>query len=231
MARRWPWEKCSNKELLEWRLCDLDLQLEGSGLEEPIERLYGEIAARSLRLRPHCWLSEEWFSPTGIPGIAIPFYLAHPRLKRLERSQSLEVEGGTAAECLRLLRHEAGHALVAWLGGKGGVSDYLLLSGVESRGFDVVLALRLGLVPANVISLGVSLTPIGWRAFTMATFVGSIPLAYFWAYVTVTSASVRALTDLSNPGSLIAALLFAATIGLIVLHWRRVTRRGQVAEE
>ena len=62
-------------------------------------------------MKPHCWLSEEWFSPDAIPGIAIPFYLAHPRLKRLERSQILEVEGGTNAECLRLLRHESGHAL------------------------------------------------------------------------------------------------------------------------
>jgi len=111
MARRWSWERCSNKELLAWRLCDLDLRLEGSWLEEPIERLYGEIAGRSLRLRPHCWLSEEWFSPAGIPGIAIPFYLAHPRLRRLERSQFLEVEGGSPAKCLQLLRHETGHAL------------------------------------------------------------------------------------------------------------------------
>jgi hypothetical protein len=94
-----------------WRICDLGLELEGSGLEAPIEQLYAELAAQKLRLRPHCWLSEEWFSPDGIPGIALPFYLAHPRLKRLERSQILAVEGGTKAECLRLLRHEAGHAI------------------------------------------------------------------------------------------------------------------------
>ena len=111
MSRPATWEKCSNHELLEWRICDLGLQLEDSGLEAPIERLYRELDARNLRLRPHCWLSEEWFSPEGVPGIAIPFYLAHPRLKRLERAQILEVEGGTNAECLRLLRHEAGHAI------------------------------------------------------------------------------------------------------------------------
>ena len=45
-----------------------------------------------------------------MPGIAIPFYLAHPRLMRLERSQMLEVEGGTPEWCLQILRHEAGHA-------------------------------------------------------------------------------------------------------------------------
>ena len=111
MPRAKAWEKCTNQELLEWRLCDLGLTLEGSGLEAPIERLYRELEGRKLRLKPHCWISEEWFSPDGVPGIAIPFYLAHPRLKRLERAQILEVEGGTAAECLRLLRHEAGHAI------------------------------------------------------------------------------------------------------------------------
>jgi len=41
----------------------------------------------------------------------VPFYLLHPRLRRLERSQMLEVEGGTRGECLRILRHEAGHAI------------------------------------------------------------------------------------------------------------------------
>ncbi|MAG33500.1 MAG: hypothetical protein CL908_21700 [Deltaproteobacteria bacterium] len=111
MARAHPWEKCTKRELLEWRLCDLGLQLEETWLERPIERLHEELRGRNLRVRPHCWLSEEWFSPDGVPGIAIPFYLAHPRLKRLERSQILEVEGGTHAECLRLLRHEAGHAV------------------------------------------------------------------------------------------------------------------------
>ena len=111
MPRARAWEKCSNKELLEWRMCDLGLALEGTWLEGPIERLYAELGARDLRVKPHCWLSEEWFSPAGVPGIAIPFYLAHPRLKRLERSQVLSVEGGSHAECQRLLRHEAGHAV------------------------------------------------------------------------------------------------------------------------
>src|SRR5439155_877872 len=49
--------------------------------------------------------------PVGFPGIAIPFYLAHPRLAKLELAQMLEVEGGDAESCLRILRHEAGHAI------------------------------------------------------------------------------------------------------------------------
>ncbi|MGE0702903.1 MAG: putative zinc-binding metallopeptidase [Vicinamibacterales bacterium] len=62
-------------------------------------------------MQPHCWLSDEWFTPDGVPGVAIPFYLAHPRLEKLELAQMLEVEGGDATTCLRILRHEAGHAI------------------------------------------------------------------------------------------------------------------------
>ena len=40
-------------------------------------------------------MSDEWFSPDDTPGIAIPFYLAHPRLMRLERKMIIDVEGGT----------------------------------------------------------------------------------------------------------------------------------------
>ena len=105
------WEGWSDEKLLELRLCDLELQIEGSALEPRIAELRCELLARGLGFRPHYWLSNEWFTPDGIPGIAIPFYLAHPRLARLEQSQMLEVEGGTPAWCMRILRHEAGHAL------------------------------------------------------------------------------------------------------------------------
>ena len=46
-----------------------------------------------------------------MPGIAIPFYLAHPRLMRLERRFMHEVEGGNDKWLMRILRHEAGHAI------------------------------------------------------------------------------------------------------------------------
>jgi hypothetical protein len=74
-------------------------------------QLLAELAARSLLVRPHVWLAEEWFSPRGVPGFAIPFYLAHPRLMRLERAQMHSVEGGTRTSCMRIMRHEAAHAL------------------------------------------------------------------------------------------------------------------------
>ncbi len=105
------WVRLSDEELLDVRLCDLGVTIEGSWLEEAVETLYAELERKDLRLRPHVWLSSEWFCPDGVPGIAVPFYLAHPRLKRLERRQRREVEGGTRSECMRLLRHEAGHAI------------------------------------------------------------------------------------------------------------------------
>lgn len=110
-AMRPQLDELKDEELLDVRLCDLPVRLSGTVLEERAERLHEELAERGLRFRPHAWLSEEWFCPDGVAGFAIPFYLAHPRLMKLERAQMLEVEGGTEKECLRIMRHEAGHAL------------------------------------------------------------------------------------------------------------------------
>jgi hypothetical protein len=101
----------SDDELLQLRICDLKLRIAGSELESHIETFYGELAARGIAVKPVCYLGEEWFCPEGCATIAIPFYLAHPRLKKLEEKMMLEVEGGTESWCLRLLRHEMGHVL------------------------------------------------------------------------------------------------------------------------
>jgi len=105
------WVRLGDEQLLKVRLCDLNLTLEDSRLARPMRRLYAELAGRGIRFRPHAWLSEEWFSPDGVPGIAVPFYLAHPRLERLERRIMHQVEGGNTRWLMRILRHEAGHAL------------------------------------------------------------------------------------------------------------------------
>jgi len=94
------------------RIADLPLRIEGTPLSTNIRRLYRELKARGFDFRPHFWLSDEWFSPDGVPGIAIPFYLAHQRLRKLEREMMLEVEGESSSECMKLLRHETGHALL-----------------------------------------------------------------------------------------------------------------------
>jgi hypothetical protein len=105
------WEKLPDKELLGLRLCELRLSLRECRLYARVQQLYHELDRAGLAFRPHVWLSEEWFSPDGVPGFAIPFYLGHPRLAQLERSQMLECEGASHAECMKILRHEAGHAL------------------------------------------------------------------------------------------------------------------------
>src|SRR5580692_10362331 len=110
-ARRLDWTRLSDQELLQLRICDLRLDLSRSPLQRYVRRLYSELDGRGIRFRPHVWLSEEWFSPDGVPGIAVPFYLAHPRLERLERRMMHAVEGGNMRWLMRIPRHEAGHAL------------------------------------------------------------------------------------------------------------------------
>jgi hypothetical protein len=105
------WVDYDDEQLLDVRICKLGLQFEESPICPRIERLYEELEARGIRFRPHCWLSDDWFTPDGVTGFAVPFYLAHPRLARLERKQMLEVEGGDLAWCMRILRHETGHAI------------------------------------------------------------------------------------------------------------------------
>jgi len=105
------WTRLSDEDLLKLRFCDLKLSLKRSPLASQVKRLYEELESRGIRFRPHVWLAEEWFSPDGVPGIAMPFYLAHPRLERLERRIMREAEGGNTRWQMRILRHEAGHAL------------------------------------------------------------------------------------------------------------------------
>ncbi len=105
------WLSLSDEELLTKRLCDLGLAIAGSEVEPRVAQLYSELEARGISFRPHCYLGDEWFSPGVVPEIAIPFYLAHPRLKQLELRQMLDVEGGTQESCEKILRHECGHAI------------------------------------------------------------------------------------------------------------------------
>jgi hypothetical protein len=109
--RGYWWERLADEELLDLRLCDLDLRIKGSPVEAALDRLEHELERRHVAFRPHHWVAQEWFSPDGVPGIAIPFYLLHPRLQRLERRFMGEVEGGNQTELMKILRHEAGHAV------------------------------------------------------------------------------------------------------------------------
>lgn len=101
----------TKRELLATRICDLGVSIDGTWLEERIEKVRSELVARGIKARPHFWLGDEWSVPDGVPGVAVPFYLAHDRLMALERSQMQTCEGGSLHECIKLLRHEVGHAV------------------------------------------------------------------------------------------------------------------------
>ncbi|MGH6768687.1 MAG: putative zinc-binding metallopeptidase [Xanthobacteraceae bacterium] len=109
--RRFSWASLPDEELLKLRLKDLNVRVEGTWLARCLRQLHEELEERGLRVKPHAWISSEWFSTDETPGIAIPFYLAHPRLMRLERKMIIDVEGSTVPECTRILRHEAGHVV------------------------------------------------------------------------------------------------------------------------
>jgi len=105
------WTTLSDEKLLEVRLSDLGLTIAGTEIEPRLAEINAELDARGIGFHPFYYLSDEWFTPDGVPGIAIPFYLAHPRLAKLELKEMLEVEGGDQESCLKILRHEVGHAI------------------------------------------------------------------------------------------------------------------------
>ncbi len=104
------WQRLPEHALMELSPARMGLSIADTALEPLIQKLYGELAAKSLVFQPPCFLADEWFCPVGIPAIGIPFYLAHPRLRQLEKKKILEVEGGTKTEFMKLIRHETGHA-------------------------------------------------------------------------------------------------------------------------
>src|SRR4030081_3979055 len=104
------WALLSDEQLLERRISKLGLRLEGATLEPLIKQLYDELSATGLTFHPPTHIGDEWFVPIGIPAIFIPFFLVHDRLRALERTMMLEVEGETPEWFMRLMRHEAAHA-------------------------------------------------------------------------------------------------------------------------
>ncbi len=104
------WVNLSDEELLEKRISQLGLRLEGTELQPLVQRLYDELTQKGLTFHPPCHLGDEWFVPVGVPVIFIPFFLAHERLRKLERKMMLEVEGEAPEWFMKLIRHEAAHA-------------------------------------------------------------------------------------------------------------------------
>jgi hypothetical protein len=91
---------------------DLGLRIEGSALEPVLDEFLAELERAGLRkVRPRFYLSTEWGVPDGTVAVAIPFYLADPRLAALHAGRGGHVEGRGRADVLRYLRHEMGHVV------------------------------------------------------------------------------------------------------------------------
>jgi hypothetical protein len=101
------WEG-ERRALLSRRISELGLSIRGTLVERLVDQLYRELADKGLAFRPGVYLSDQWGCPDGTPLIGIPFYLADPRLLRLEEEIAIDVEG--EHDAMRYLRHEAGHA-------------------------------------------------------------------------------------------------------------------------
>jgi len=97
------------QEILGKPIRDLGLKLEGSPLDRFVQQLYRELERKGLKkFRPACYLTDEWGCPSGEPIIGIPFYLADPKLARLEKEMN-DLED--SRQIMMYLRHEAGHAI------------------------------------------------------------------------------------------------------------------------
>lgn len=99
----------TDEQILKLRFKNIKLSVSGTDVQTYIEKLYSELAAKGLTFRPQIFLGDEWFSPEGMNAISVPFYLADLRLKDLEKTLMLEVEGEDPVQFMKLLRHEAGH--------------------------------------------------------------------------------------------------------------------------
>jgi hypothetical protein len=103
-------EKLTLEEILEVRVKDLNLEFT-SEQKASFQKLFSKLKENNIAWRPHIWMSDEWFSPDGVSGFAIPFVLTHPKLIKLEALYLGECEGKNKVEFLKLCAHETGHAI------------------------------------------------------------------------------------------------------------------------
>jgi len=60
--------------LVNTRICDLGLKLEGSDVEPFVQQLHRELEEKKIRkFKPQCYLTDEWGCPSGEPIIGVPF--------------------------------------------------------------------------------------------------------------------------------------------------------------
>ena len=99
------------RPLLERKLRDFNLNLNSILHTGAIDILKSELKRKELLFDPHIWIGDEWFSPTGVTGFAIPFYMFNRDLLNLEKKFIGFAEGENKEHFLKLLRHECAHAI------------------------------------------------------------------------------------------------------------------------
>src|SRR4029079_18384396 len=68
------------------KVSELGLRVEGSPVEGYVRQLYKELERRGFqKFRPVCYLTDECGVPDQQPVLGIPFYLADPKLRKLEK--------------------------------------------------------------------------------------------------------------------------------------------------
>jgi hypothetical protein len=99
------------EDMLSRPINGLNVNLKGPTIAPYLSQLNQELKAKNIPFTPKVWISDDWFSPDGFPGFAVPFYLLNPQLLEMEKKYTGEVEGVNPKELMKLLRHETAHAL------------------------------------------------------------------------------------------------------------------------
>lgn len=98
-------------KLLRTKIKDLDVDLKDQRFQKAIKKLRIELKNKNICFFPKIWISDDWFSPDGVPGFAVPFYILNKDLLKLEKKIIGYAEGDSEKELIKLLRHETAHAL------------------------------------------------------------------------------------------------------------------------
>jgi hypothetical protein len=101
----------SDEQLLSLRFCDLKLKIERSPVAKRVRRLYRELDKRQIGFRPHVWLSEEWFSPDGVPWNRSSFLPRASAARAARAPHDAQRRRRQRGKRHAHLRHEAGHAI------------------------------------------------------------------------------------------------------------------------
>ena len=102
----------TDDELLNLQFRELDLQIEGTELALRIEQIYSELAARNLVVPPALLAVGRVVHAGRHPGRRHPVLPGAPAAGEARaRRRCWKSKAATPTSCMRILRHEAGHAI------------------------------------------------------------------------------------------------------------------------